>query len=151
MSPTADTHRTDGSTAVADPFDRQAVADLLHRLAAALDEQRFTELGELFTVDGSVATPGGEARGRPAVVEQARRTHAQYRRTQHRMTNVLVDVHAEGAEAQLRADAVARFLREGPEPVLTAGAVYRCRAVVCDEGWRLAQVEVEPIWRVDGP
>jgi len=149
MTHTAGSHASDAAAVPADLVERQAVADLLLRLAAALDEHRYADLGEIFTPEACLQTPGGTARGRPAVIDQARRTHGEYRRLQHRMTNVLVDVR--GSEAELRADAVARFVRAGPEPVLTVGGVYRCRAVRVDQGWRFAQIEIDLVWRVDVP
>jgi hypothetical protein len=132
--------------------DRSQVTDLIHLLAIALDEHRYDDVGRLFAVDGSVWTPGGTAQGRAAVAEQARRSHSGYARTQHRMANVLVDLA--GDEATLRADAVARFIgpdTDRPAPIRTVGAVYRCRALRTDEGWRFMTVEIERVWEVDGP
>jgi hypothetical protein len=37
--------------------DRLAVADLVHRYAAAVDDRRFTEAAELFTPAGELGVP----------------------------------------------------------------------------------------------
>jgi SnoaL-like domain len=128
-------------------IDRLRITDLVHRLAAALDERRFADLGDLFTDGGSVNTPGGIAEGRPAVIDQVERNHRDYARTQHRVTNILVTL--DGERATVRADMVARLVREGDVPSVVLGAVYRWQVCRTPQGWRFAGLEISPVWRVD--
>ncbi|WP_171058008.1 nuclear transport factor 2 family protein [Modestobacter altitudinis] len=127
--------------------DRLAVTDLVHRLGVCLDEHRFDALDDVLTEDVTAATPGGEATGRPAVVAQAVRNHADFTGLQHVITNVLVDLAGDAATA--RANVVGTFVRGGSRPARQLGAVYRFRARRGPKGWRLAGIEVRPTWRVD--
>jgi hypothetical protein len=139
MATTTDRNRTDGL------LGRLEVADLVHRLAACLDEHRFADLPNLFTKDVVAVTPGGTVADREALVAQAVRNHADYRRLQHRMSNVLVEL--DGERGTVRADLVARFLQDGDAPVLSLGAVYRFDVLLTDEGWRFNRMEVSQVWR----
>jgi len=125
--------------------DRFAITDLVYALGAALDEHRFDDLRDLFIEDATAATPGGVAQGRDAVIAQATRNHLKYARLQHSMTNVLVDL--DGDRASVRANLHATFAGETGVPELVLGAVYRFQALRTGEGWRLAGLEVTPIWR----
>ena len=55
--------------------DRSEIIQLVDRLGRWLDERRWDEAPSLFTADATAETPGGVARGRAALVEQARRNH----------------------------------------------------------------------------
>jgi hypothetical protein len=126
--------------------DRIEIADLIHRLGACLDEHRFDDLRTLFVEDATVATPGGTAQGRDALIAQATRNHAQYERLQHVITNVLVDL--DGERAAVRANLVVALVRDGGTPELMLGEVYRFQARRTGEGWRLASLRADPVWRV---
>ena len=133
--------------------DRQAIADLIARLGLMLDEKRFDESGSILDAHVTVKTPGGSAQGREAVAAQARRNHTV--RTQHVITNVLIEL--DGDRAQARANLTATFapdpgsqlLINGEEQRashLTLGEVYRFGAVRSADGWRLSTIETEPVW-----
>jgi 3-phenylpropionate/cinnamic acid dioxygenase small subunit len=125
--------------------DREAITDLVSRLGLWLDEKRFDETAPLFTDDVTVSTPGGQARGVDRVAAQARRNHGSDG-TQHVITNVLVDV--EGDRATARANLIVTFVPDPARPELhrTHGERYRFEAARTPAGWRLAAVEVTPVW-----
>lgn len=123
-----------------DLTDRQAITDLVSRLGLWLDEGRFDEASSILTDDVAVSTPGGQASGIERVIAQARRNH-QFEALQHVISNVLVDL--DGDRADVRANLVATFVGSGVEQ---HGERYRFEAVRRPEGWRLARVEVEPVW-----
>jgi SnoaL-like protein len=129
-----------------DLTDRQAITDLVSRLGLWLDEKRFSDTESLFTEDVTVATPGGQARGVGLVAEQARRNH-DYEGIQHVITNVLIDL--DGDRAEVRANLIATLVPSAAEPAAhaTLGERYRFEAVRSGDGWRLARIEVEPIWK----
>jgi hypothetical protein len=128
-----------------DLSDRQAVTDLVTRLGLWLDEKRFFDTESLFTEDVTVATPGGEAQGVGPVAAQARRNH-EYERIQHVITNVLVEL--DGDRAHARANLIATLVPRASEPAAhaTLGERYRFEAARTRDGWRLARIEVEPVW-----
>ncbi|GIG20492.1 polyketide cyclase [Cellulomonas chitinilytica] len=126
--------------------DRLDHLDLVARLGACLDEHRFDDLRALFTDDATVATPGGTADGVDAVVAQATRNHQGYAHLQHRLTDVLVELA--GDTGAMRANLAARFATADLETVLELGAVYRLATRRTAGGWRLARLEIVPLWRV---
>jgi SnoaL-like domain len=125
--------------------DRAALTDLASRLARWLDGGGAGDPALVFTDDVRASTPGGEVRGRAAVVAQARRNHAVP--THHLIGNVLADV--EGDVAEVRANVVAHFVRapgDAPGPTELCGR-YVLGAERIDGRWLLTSVEVEPVWR----
>lgn len=128
---------------LAELTDRVAIAQLVARLGRFLDEHRFEEARDVFAEDVAVETPGGRSRGIEAVVAQASRNHAVP--TQHRITDVLVDL--DGDRATVAANLVVVFVREAAsDPRRTLGERYRFEAVRTPAGWRLSRVEVIPVW-----
>lgn len=136
-------------------LDRSEIADLIARSLVAIDEGRFDDLRTIYTEDASASAPGGQARGRDAIVAQVNRNHTPERRTQHLVGDVVVDL--DGDSAQARTNVIAAFAPSAPDgtsPLAPArqvaiGTVYRHRAVRTPEGWRLSGVEITPLW-VDG-
>lgn len=63
--------------------DRLAISDLAIAYALLLDDERFAEVGELFTVDGVFASPHSTTVGRQNIVENFRVKHAPYTATLH--------------------------------------------------------------------
>jgi SnoaL-like domain len=133
------------SSLLQDLTDRREIADLVNRLGLWLDEKRFYDTESLFVEDVTVATPGGAAQGVGRVAEQARRNH-HHERLQHVITNVLIDL--DGDRASVRANLIATLVPSAGEPEVhaTLGERYRFEAVRVGDGWRLARVEVEPVW-----
>lgn len=133
--------------------DRQAITDLIARLGLMLDEKRFDETASILADDVTVKTPGGSAQGIEAVAAQARRNHIV--RTQHVISGVLIQL--DGDRAQARANLIATFApdpgsrlmingEEQRDSYLSLGEVYRFGAVRTQAGWRLSQIETEPLW-----
>lgn len=136
---------TDSGAALRRLEDRNAIVDLVSRLGLWLDEGGADDAGAIFADDVSVQTPGGTASGRDAVVAQATRNH-EGMRTQHLMTNVLVDL--DGDRATAGANLLATFLLDPskPEETLPIGGRYRFEAVRTAAGWRLSRIDVSHQW-----
>jgi hypothetical protein len=119
-------------------IDRQAVIDLVSRLGLWLDgDTTADEARAILTDDVSVSTPGGTAQGFERVVAQARRNHELP--TQHVIANVLVDL--DGDRATAGANLIVNF------PDAAHGERYAFDAARTGGGWRLARIEVAPVWR----
>jgi hypothetical protein len=139
-----------------DITDRQAISDLITRLGVMLDDKRFDDARTVLSDDVAVQTPGGSARGPEAVIEQARRNHTV--RTQHVITDVLIDLIGDRAEA--RANLIVTFVPDSDQPEarlaigssdqpvsrLMIGERYRFEAVRGERGWRLTRIEVGRVW-----
>ena len=134
--------------------DRQTIAELITRVGVMLDEKRFDKAGSVLADDVTVQTPGGSSHGLQAVTAQAQRHHTV--RTQHVITDVLIELDGDTAEA--RANLVATFAADRPGSrllingveqagsYLTVGGRYRFGAVRTEDGWRLARIESETLW-----
>jgi hypothetical protein len=158
MSTTTDTTPSQpGQQELQELLDEAALDRIVRRLGTMLDEHRFELWPTLFTADATVATPGGRSQGEEAIVAQARRNHRPGIVTQHRISDVVVDL--DGDRAAVRANYVGTFVKsDGPvgpgEPTLTQapvfeiGSVYRFEGVRTAEGWRLRSMEMHPIWEV---
>ncbi|MPZ93467.1 MAG: nuclear transport factor 2 family protein [Propionibacteriales bacterium] len=126
-------------------IDRQEISDLVSRVGTWLDDKNFDELQSIFTEDVRIQTQGGSSSGIAAVAEQARRNH-EADRTQHVITNVLVQVEGDHATAQ--ANLIATFVPSAADPaaLVTHGERYRFRAVRAHCVWRLCGVDVSHVW-----
>ena len=122
--------------------DRSEIVGLVDRLGRWLDERRWNEAPSLFTADATAETPGGVARGRDALVAQARRNHDGHP-TQHVISNHIVEL--DGDRATVDANLIVTFAVPGAPSQL--GERYRFEARRTDAGWRLASVHVRPLWR----
>jgi hypothetical protein len=129
-------------------IDRETISDLIHRLGAVLDDQRFDDLALVFGEDASITTPGGHAEGLDAIVAQAARNHTPELRTQHLATDLVIDL--DGDRARARANYVGVFAvgsgDPAPAPRFQIGSVYRFDLVRTADGWRLHSMEMLPTW-----
>lgn len=127
--------------------DRPALADLVARLYALLDEGRHDELGSVYAADIDLETPSGRMVGLDAVIAGARRHSARFRRMQHLNTDLLIDVH--GDRATIRANHLAVHVtgESDPADALTAGLVHRFEARRTPDGWRIVRGRAEVVWR----
>jgi ketosteroid isomerase-like protein len=132
-------------------IDRLAIERTVSSLGRCLDERDFEGLRDLFTEDASVHTPGGDARGHDALVEQARLRHSNDEGIQHVITNLIVD--QDGDSATGRANLVVTFARTGvddPAP-FQLGEVYRFELKRGAAGWRIARLSSTPVWALNLP
>ena len=129
------------------PPDQAQITELVFRLGACLDEHRFDGIRDLLTDDVSVRTPGGTAQGMEATLAQVTRTHDGFDYLHHAISSVLVEL--DGDAAVVRANVIASYGREVDPPERQLGAVYRLRTRRTPHGWRLAEIDVTPVWRVE--
>ncbi|MFE1592061.1 nuclear transport factor 2 family protein [Nocardia sp. NPDC058705] len=132
-------------------LDRQEIQALVDRLTAAVDEGRFDAFTTIYTADVTAKSPGGEARGREAVIALASRNYSSERHESHYISNVQIDLESD--RAAVRANTIFTIFptvavagRMAPEPLFTSGGPYRFEAVRTTEGWRFSRVETQPLW-----
>ncbi|TYB39745.1 nuclear transport factor 2 family protein [Micromonospora sp. AP08] len=125
--------------------DRIEVAELVARLAWALDERRFDDLRSVYAPDAETHSPRGTLRGIEDIVDVVRRTSPEEVLTQHFNTDVVVDL--DGDRAEVGAHQLVYFFHEGEVPHRMAGLRTRYTAVRTPTGWRLAQAQISPLWQ----
>jgi hypothetical protein len=129
-------------------LDRQAIADLISRLGLMLDQKSFDTAASVLTQDIVVQTSGGASAGLEQVIAQAERNHRGI--TQHVITNLLIELDGDRAEAQ--ANLIATFWPDPrrPDGTFAVRDRYRFELIRTEAGWRLRRIEAAPAWRAGG-
>jgi hypothetical protein len=137
--------------------DRQAVADPIHRFLPMLDEKTLNEdAAQILHEDISLATLDGSVRGRDGVIAGVRLN--EFVRTHHVLSNVLVTVDADRAQA--RANLIVTYAPESTDENarvalgnggrlvthLMRGERDRFETVRTHDGWRISSINMLPVW-----
>jgi len=118
--------------------DRQDIADVLLRYATGIDRRDWTLFRTVFTDDceldyGEV----GSWQGVDAVTELMQQAHALAGHTMHRLTNQVIAVDGDSAQARTYVDALI-MLTDNASGVNAAG-FYDDDIIRTEEGWRIAR------------
>jgi 3-phenylpropionate/cinnamic acid dioxygenase small subunit len=118
--------------------DRQDIADVLLRYATGIDRRDWTLFRTVFTDDceldyGEV----GSWQGVDAVTEFMQQAHALAGHTMHRLTNQVIAVDGDSAQARTYVDALI-MLTDNASGVNAAG-FYDDDVIRTEEGWRIAR------------
>jgi 3-phenylpropionate/cinnamic acid dioxygenase small subunit len=134
---------------VSDREDRQDIADVLLRYATGIDRRDWPLFRSVFADDceldyGEV----GSWYGVDAITEFMQQAHAMASHTMHRLTNQVITVDGDKAEARTYVDALI-MVGDNKSGVNAAG-FYDDDLVRSDDGWRVArrrfvQVRVAPV------
>ena len=127
--------------------DRAELHDLLLHLGRALDERRFSELNCVLTQDATGATRNGTGSGRDILIAQIEAGNKDCTRLLHRFSSVLIEV--EGDLATIRTYITA--LSGDADSLVPASRRYglaRIKAVRTPDGWRISELNVEPVFVV---
>lgn len=125
--------------------DRTEIAELVARLAQALDERRFEDLRGVYAPDAETSSPRGALHGIDDIVDVLRRTSPEEESTQHLNTDVVVDL--DGDHAEVGTHQLVYFFRRGEAPHRTAGVQARYTATRTPTGWRFARARISPLWQ----
>ena len=129
--------------------DRQDIADVVLRYATGIDRRDWTLFRSIFTDDceldyGEV----GSWKGPDAVTEFMQQAHELAGHTMHRLTNQVITVDGDSAQARTYVDALI-MLADNNSGVNAAG-FYDDEFVRTEKGWQIArrrftQVRVAPV------
>lgn len=134
------------------------IVELVNRYFAALDEKTFdiTAMTQIFADDGRIIRPNGaETLGPEAIGESHRHSFSRFRATQHMASGLIITLAGDG-KATFRGNLVAMHLwAEGlGDPTVPpndnyflAGGVLTGTAQLTAQGWRLAQLANDVVWR----
>ncbi len=124
--------------------DRQDITDLIVRYATAIDRREWSLFRTIFTDDAEVDYGEvGKWMGAEAVAEFMQQAHATARHTMHRLTNQVIGVDGDYAEARTYVDALIIVADDGSG--VNAVGFYDDRIVRTDHGWRINRRTFTPV------
>jgi ketosteroid isomerase-like protein len=132
--------------------DKQAITEICHRYAIALDSGDWTALATCFTPDATAHyRTGAPSRGYPAIEARVRGALAPLSASQHLIGNVLITLDGDAADSvcYLQAQHV-RPGTPGGDTFIVAGR-YLDRFVRTPAGWRIALRRLEIAWTQGNP
>jgi ketosteroid isomerase-like protein len=139
-----------GATAARD--DRGDLTQLIYRFYSYMEEGRFDDLDQVLAKDVVVSSPGmGDTEGREAVIAGAQEGAKTEDRTEHVVTNVLVDVTGDKAKVaayvnQSLGSSTTPAGKIAPEPDMTISSRMRYDATRTADGWQLTRLEGDVLW-----
>lgn len=128
--------------------DRIAITDVINRYGTTIDEGDYEGLANCFTPDSITRYGGGrEFRGGEAVAEFVKSMTPDFVAQQHLLGNheIVLDGDRATATTYLHATQIER--EEAGGGVVVTGGVYRDVLVRTADGWRIAERELEGLWR----
>ena len=127
--------------------DRAELNDLLLHLGRALDEHRFADLNSVLTRDATGSTRNGTGTGRDVLIAQIEAGNKDHTRLLHRLSSVLI--HTDDDTATIRAYITALSGHaDSLVPTERRYGLARIKAVRTPEGWRISELNVEPVFVV---
>jgi hypothetical protein len=127
-------------------LDRGEIAELVSRYGAMADEKTFDDATAILTDDVVAEYPFGRLVGIEQVAGSGRAALGRFERTQHVITNLLIDL--DGDRASVRANLVSVHVPRADEPAVhfDFGGWYRFAARRTEHGWRLAGITLTAVW-----
>jgi 3-phenylpropionate/cinnamic acid dioxygenase small subunit len=129
---------------LAEISDRLAVSDLLNRYATAMDSRNWDLLAACFTDDARLDYDTSGVFGRQDFVEHCAEGLARMKATQHRVTNQVITL--DGDQAQATSYVVAQHVRDN-DATFTLGGTYHDDLVRTGDEWRIASRQFVTSWK----
>lgn len=123
--------------------DRADISDLINLYGQIGDERNFERFPECFTTDVIGEYPHGRAEGIDAMVELAKGSLGLFVRTQHVISNLVIEFAND--QARGRSNLIATHVYAG-DSHFDAGGRYDYNFVRTPVGWRIARVALMVIW-----
>jgi 3-phenylpropionate/cinnamic acid dioxygenase small subunit len=124
--------------------DHQDITELILRYATAIDRREWSLFGTIFTDDAELDYGEvGKWRGADEVAQFMEQAHATARYTMHRLTNPVISVDDDQAEARTYIDAL--IIVADDQSGVNAVGFYDDRLVRTDEGWRINRRMFTPV------
>jgi 3-phenylpropionate/cinnamic acid dioxygenase small subunit len=129
---------------VTDREDRQDIAEVLLRYATGIDRRDWSVFRSAFTADceldyGEIGTWNGV----DAVTDFMEQSHAMAGHTMHRLTNQVITVNGDRAEARTYVDGLIMAADNGSG--VNAAGFYDDDLVRSAEGWRITRRRFTPV------
>ena len=128
--------------------DRAELQDLLLHMCRALDEHRFDDLNSVLTRDASGSTRNGTGSGRDVLIAQIEAGNKDHGRLLHRLSSVLIETDGDNATIRAYITALTGHA-DSLVPTSRRYGLARIKAVRTPEGWRIRELNVEPVFVVE--
>jgi 3-phenylpropionate/cinnamic acid dioxygenase small subunit len=122
--------------------DHQEIAQNLYRYARAVDTRNFDLLDGIFTADALIRydVPGGRELSYPNLKEWLAETLAIFQRTQHVISNPLIELSGDAARSTCYLTAKhVQIAKNGNKVVTTQGGIYSDVHARTTHGWRISR------------
>lgn len=132
--------------------DRLEITDLISRYGQIADEKRFADSRSCCTEDIVAEYQFGRAEGVDVLAHYGHQALDIFERTQHIISNVLIDLA--GDSAVVRANLLAVHIQHAADPGthFDVGGRYRFEVVRTPPGWRISRLRCDVLWsRGDDP
>lgn len=128
--------------------DRIAITDVINRYGTTIDAGDYEGLADCFAPETVVRYGGGrEFRSGAEVAEFVRGMTTDFVAQQHLLGNHEIALDGDRATATTYLHATQVEREEAGGGVVTTGGIYRDVLVRTDGGWRIAERELEGLWR----
>jgi 3-phenylpropionate/cinnamic acid dioxygenase small subunit len=128
---------------MSEPSDSGQILDVILRYATAIDRREWSLFSSVFTDDAELDYGEvGQWVGADAIKDFMRRAHAGARHTMHRLSNQVIDVDGETAEARTYVDALI-LVDDGSGA--NAIGFYDDRMRRTADGWRITRRTYTPV------
>lgn len=126
--------------------DRCDITDLISRYGLMADTKTFQDARTCFTEDVVAEYPAGGAEGVGLLAHYGSLALGSFERTQHVITNVLIDLGDDAAD--VRANLIASHVHcaDNPEEHFDTGCRYRFHVVRTPKGWKISRLHLTEIW-----
>ena len=131
--------------------DILAIQQLAYRYAHNVDQRKYDDFAQVFTINGQLLLPAIKLDGLAAICNAIRQIE-QFKRTLHHTHNILLDIS--GDEATGEVYCVAEHIydgKDGREWKLDWGIRYEDELVRTVAGWRIKSRCLNLIWTQDMP
>jgi hypothetical protein len=132
--------------------DRGDLTELVYRFYDYMEKHRFDDLDQVLDAKVVAKDPGGgPIEGRDNVVANVTAAAKQEDRTQHVITNVIVDVTGDKAKVQaaveqLFGSSTTPKGKIAPEPTMTLSSTMHFESVRTAQGWRISRIDGDLLW-----
>jgi hypothetical protein len=127
-------------------LDRAELSDLIGRYGLMADRRTFGEARSCFTEDVVAEYPSGKAEGVETLAAFGEQALNAYERTQHVITNLLIDLDGDRARVGANLIAVHIPLASAPAVHFDTGCRYEFEAKRTLQGWRISRLRLEVLW-----
>jgi hypothetical protein len=131
--------------------DYLEIVELANRYGRYADEGRFVDQADIYTDDVVIERESGAItiQGLEAHHQSAAQSRDVFARTQHVITNVMVDLHGDRADGRTNLVATHLFDLDHPELYWIVKGFYVFEAARTPKGWRFSRRALYRTWEED--